>query len=84
VRHLLPGETGLWLAAQIRIHHPQTAVVMTTGVLEFDAAVSSLQAGVVDYLVKPFTRERFDEALNRGWYAHMSTMSSCRESAARP
>ena len=30
----LPGEDGLWLAAQIRIHQPHTAVVMTTGVLE--------------------------------------------------
>ena len=25
----LPGEDGLWLAAQIRIHQPQTAVIMT-------------------------------------------------------
>jgi response regulator RpfG family c-di-GMP phosphodiesterase len=68
----LPGEDGLWLAQQIRIHQPQTAVVMTTGVLEFDAAVNSLQSGVVDYLVKPFTRERLSEALNRAWYAYKS------------
>ena len=68
----LPGENGLWLAAQIRIHHPHTAVVMTTGVLEFGAAVDSLQAGVVDYLVKPFTRERLSEALSRAWYAYKS------------
>ncbi len=68
----LPGEDGLWLAAQIRIHHPQTAVVMTTGVLEFGAAVNSLQSGVVDYLVKPFSRERLSDALNRAWYAHKS------------
>lgn len=68
----LPGEDGLWLAAQVRIHHPRTAVVMTTGVLEFSAAVSSLQSGVVDYLVKPFSRERLSEALSRAWYAHMS------------
>ena len=68
----LPGEDGLWLAAQIRIHQPQTAVVMTTGVLEFGAAVNSLQSGVVDYLVKPFSRERLSEALSRAWYAHKS------------
>ena len=68
----LPGEDGLWLAAQIRIHHPRTTVVMTTGVLEFGAAVNSLQSGVVDYLVKPFTRERLSEALSRAWYAHKS------------
>ncbi len=68
----LPGEDGLWLAAQIRIHQPQTAVIMTTGVLEFDAAVNSMQSGVVDYLVKPFSRERLSEALNRAWYAYKS------------
>ena len=68
----LPGEDGLWLAAQIRIHQPQTAVIMTTGVLEFDAAVNSMQSGVVDYLVKPFSRERLGDALNRAWYAYKS------------
>jgi response regulator RpfG family c-di-GMP phosphodiesterase len=68
----LPGEDGLWLAAQIRLHHPRTAVVMTTGVLEFGAAVNSMQSGVVDYLVKPFSRERLSEALNRAWYAYTS------------
>jgi len=68
----LPGEDGLWLAAQIRIHQPTTAVVMTTGVLEFDAAVNSLQSGAVDYLVKPFSRERLSEALSRAWYAFKS------------
>lgn len=71
----LPGEDGLWLAAQIRIHHPQTAVVMTTGVLDFGAAVNSLQSGVVDYLVKPFSRERLSEALNRAWYANKSRLA---------
>jgi response regulator RpfG family c-di-GMP phosphodiesterase len=45
---------------------------MTTGVLEFNAAVHSLQSGVVDYLVKPFTRERLTEAVNRAFFAHKS------------
>jgi response regulator RpfG family c-di-GMP phosphodiesterase len=45
---------------------------MTTGVNEFDTAVDSMHAGVVDYLVKPFTRERFTGALQRGFFAHQS------------
>ena len=49
---------------------PETVVLMTTGVLEFNAAVNSLQAGVMDYLVKPFSRERLTEALNRAFFAH--------------
>lgn len=68
----LPGKNGLWLAEQLHATHPHTAVIMTTGVNEFGAAVTSLQAGVVDYLVKPFTRERLAEALNAGFFAHKS------------
>jgi response regulator RpfG family c-di-GMP phosphodiesterase len=68
----LPGQDGLWLADQLRANCPDTIVLMTTGVLEFGAAVHSLQAGVVDYLVKPFTRERLIDAVNRALFAHKS------------
>lgn len=68
----LPGNDGLWLAEQLHARSPQTAVVMTTGVNQFDAAISSLHAGVIDYLVKPFTRERMSEALKRAFLTHQS------------
>jgi len=68
----LPGKDGLWLAAQLHTGFPETVVLMTTGVLEFGAAVNSLQAGVVDYLVKPFSRERLTEAVKRAFFAHKS------------
>jgi len=68
----LPGKDGLWLAEQLHAIYPDTVVLMTTGVLEFGAAVHSLQAGVVDYLVKPFKRERLTEAVNRAFFAHKS------------
>jgi putative two-component system response regulator len=68
----LPGEDGLWLAEQLQKVAPDTAVVMTTGVHEFDAAVRSLKSGVVDYLTKPYPRERFIEAYRRAFIAHHS------------
>jgi response regulator RpfG family c-di-GMP phosphodiesterase len=68
----LPGEDGLWLAEQLQKVAPDTAVVMTTGVHEFDAAVRSLKSGVVDYLTKPFPRERFIEAYRRAFITHHS------------
>jgi response regulator RpfG family c-di-GMP phosphodiesterase len=68
----LPGKDGIWLAGQLRADHPETAVVMTTGVNEFDVAVTSMQAGVVDYLVKPFSRERLTEGLHRALFVHQS------------
>jgi response regulator RpfG family c-di-GMP phosphodiesterase len=66
------GKDGLWLAEQLRIGFPETVVLMTTGVLEFSAAVNSLQSGVIDYLVKPFSRERLTEAVSRAFFAHTS------------
>jgi putative two-component system response regulator len=68
----LPGKNGFWLAEQLRTRHPETAVVITTAVHEFDAAVSGLQSGAIDYLVKPFARERVVEAFGRAVLAHRS------------
>jgi response regulator RpfG family c-di-GMP phosphodiesterase len=68
----LPAKDGLWLAEQLHKLHPETVVMMTTGVLEFNAAVNSLQSGVVDYLVKPFSRERLIEAVTRAFLLHKS------------
>lgn len=61
----LPGNDGLWLAEQLQTASPLTAVVITTAVHEFDAAVTSLRSRAVDYLAKPFTRERLLEAIGR-------------------
>lgn len=66
----LPGHDGLWLARHIRQHHPDTAVVLATAVQDIESAVGGLRAGIVDYLLKPFGRERFREAVERaqGWH----------------
>jgi putative two-component system response regulator len=68
----LPGEDGLWLAEQLQTVSPDTAVVMTTGVHEFEAAVRSMKSGVVDYLSKPYPRERLIDAYRRAFIAHHS------------
>jgi response regulator RpfG family c-di-GMP phosphodiesterase len=66
------GKDGLWLAEQLHAGFPETVVLMTTGVMEFNAAVNSLQNGVLDYLVKPFTRERLTDAVQRAFLMHKS------------
>lgn len=68
----LPGKDGLWLIEQLRARHPETAVIVESGVHEFDAAIKSLHAGAVDYLVKPLTSERLSEALTRAFVVHES------------
>ena len=57
----MPGHDGLWLAKQIRQDAPETAVIMATGVQDVNSAVTSLRQGVIDYLTKPFGRDRLRE-----------------------
>jgi CheY-like chemotaxis protein len=52
----MPGHDGLWLTAQLRRAYPMSAVVLATGVSSVPPNVS-MQAGVLAYLVKPFTRQ---------------------------
>jgi putative two-component system response regulator len=66
----LPGHDGLWLARHIRLCSPDTAVVLATGIQDIESAVGGLRAGIVDYLLKPFGRERFREAIERAQHWH--------------
>lgn len=62
----MPGHDGLWLAQQLRYRFPSTAVIMATGVQDAGSAVTSMKQGVIDYLMKPFGRDRLREAVQRG------------------
>jgi putative nucleotidyltransferase with HDIG domain len=59
----LPGKDGLWLARTLRQQHRDVALIMVTGLQRFDAAVEGLRLGVLDYLLKPFTRGELLDAL---------------------
>ncbi len=74
----MPGHDGLWLADQLRREHPDTAVIIATGVNDVSSAVESLRQGVVDYLTKPFERDRLCEAVSRGVEWHRSACDSRR------
>jgi response regulator RpfG family c-di-GMP phosphodiesterase len=78
----LPGLDGVWLAGQIRSYHPETAVIMATGLQDVDPAIASLRVGVVDYLVKPFSPEHLARSVTRGLEWHRSAVER-RERRAR-
>jgi response regulator RpfG family c-di-GMP phosphodiesterase len=59
----LPGKDGVWLARALRQQHTDTALIMVTGLQRFDAAVEGMRLGVLDYLLKPFTRGELFDAL---------------------
>jgi response regulator RpfG family c-di-GMP phosphodiesterase len=74
----MPGHDGLWLAHQIRHDAPETAVIMATGVQDVGPAVTSLRDGVIDYLTKPFGRERLRDSVVRGIEWHLAARDSRR------
>ena len=74
----MPGRDGFWLAQHIRKAAPETAVIMATGVRDAGSAVMSLRQGVIDYLTKPFGRDRLRESVERGIEWHKSAVESRR------
>jgi putative two-component system response regulator len=74
----MPGQDGLWLANQIRRDAPETAVIMATGVQDVGSAVSSLRQGAIDYLTKPFGRDRLRESVSRGIEWHKAACDARR------
>ena len=51
----MPGQGGLWLAAQLRARFPHSAIILATAV-DTIPPTTSFQPGIVEYLVKPFDR----------------------------
>lgn len=74
----MPGHDGVWLAARIRQKYPETAVIMATGVQEVEPVVQTLRQGAIDYLTKPFGRDRLREAVTRGLEWHESAWDARR------
>jgi DNA-binding NtrC family response regulator len=53
----MPGRGGLWLTGQLRERFPFAAMVLATAVDSVPPS-TSFKPGVVDYVLKPFARER--------------------------
>jgi len=61
---MMPGRDGLWLANELQRDHPHTALVIATAYTELLDGDSAKP--VADFLIKPFQRERFALAVDRG------------------
>jgi DNA-binding NtrC family response regulator len=60
----MPGHGGLWLVEQLRDRRPPVAIVLATANDAVPPHVS-LRGNVVEYLVKPFERDRVLAAVSR-------------------
>lgn len=50
----MPGMSGLEMLATVRQLHPDTAIIMLTGVDNQETAIRALELGAYGYLIKPF------------------------------
>lgn len=61
----MPGQDGFWLIDQVHQAWPDTAIIMITGLDDFQTVMKARRQGAVDYVTKPFGRELLHQALER-------------------
>ncbi len=54
----MPGKSGTDLLRYVRRHHPRIATVLFTGYADIGLAVSSMQEGAYDFILKPIHLEQ--------------------------
>ncbi len=61
----MPRKNGLEVIQEIRKQDPKVTIIMVTTEAEKSRVLEAIQAGVSDYLVKPFTAEMLREKLEK-------------------
>lgn len=62
---VMPKLTGIEALKQIRAEDPKAKVVMISAIDQREPLMEALKLGAVDYVVKPFEKDRVQEALHR-------------------
>ena len=61
----MPGKSGLEVIKEIRAKDAKVPIIMITTEAEKSRVMQAIQAGVSDYLVKPFTPDTLREKLEK-------------------
>ncbi|NTV14364.1 MAG: response regulator [Desulfobulbaceae bacterium] len=56
---MMPDMSGIELLGQVKMHFPNLAVLMATGVNDRKTAIQAIQLGAYGYLIKPFSLNEF-------------------------
>jgi PAS domain S-box-containing protein len=62
---LMPQMGGMELVQYLRLHHPETLVIVFTGFASYQDAVDAVKLGAFDYLPKPLQPEILRHAIER-------------------
>ena len=60
---MMPGMTGLSFFEHAKERYPDVAIIFVTAMNDLNIAVQHLKHGLYDYMVKPITRKRLQEAV---------------------
>ncbi|MBA6152521.1 sigma-54-dependent transcriptional regulator [Gelidibacter maritimus] len=61
----MPGVDGLQLVKYVSEHFPDIPKLAVTGFPSVDGALKAMKSGVMDYLIKPFTKEELKTAVQK-------------------
>ena len=61
----MPGVTGIETILYVRTHYPSIPIVVLTGYPDVELAASLMKLGVLDYLIKPITRDELLTVIER-------------------
>lgn len=61
----MPRVSGIEVITHFRKHYPSVPVVVLTGYPDVELAASLMKQGVLDYLIKPITREELLMVIER-------------------
>jgi len=62
---MMPEVSGLEILQRVKETHPDTDVIMITGLSQIDTAVQSMKLGAFDYIPKPFEPDELALAVER-------------------
>jgi two-component system chemotaxis response regulator CheY len=62
---IMPGTGGLEAIKQIRGEYPDSRIVVISAIDQRQPLMEALKLGAVDYVVKPFEKDRVEEAVHR-------------------
>ena len=61
----MPEMNGIEAVKAIKKNHPEALIIMCSAMGQQSMVLEAIQAGAKDFLVKPFTKERIEEALSK-------------------
>ncbi len=62
---VMPTVSGIEALKEIRALDPEAKVVMISAIDQREPLMDALKSGAIDYVVKPFEKERVEQALQR-------------------